>query len=51
MQICEVTPCGELQERVHCSEPDIAAAHRVVPISFQVIEEAGQELWIEVRQL
>ena len=27
MQVCEVTPCGELQERAHRCQPDVAAAH------------------------
>jgi hypothetical protein len=37
-----IAAAGELQERAHRRQTKVAAAHRVVPRAFQVVEE-GQD--------
>src|SRR4051794_1382757 len=39
MQVREIAPSGEPQERPYGGQSNIAAAYRVVPISFQVLQE------------
>jgi hypothetical protein len=47
-QVGRVTPGGELQERSHRGQSNIATAHGVVPLGLQMIQEVGQQPGIEV---
>lgn len=39
-EMSRIVPGGELQERPHCRQADVTAAHRVLALLFEVIEEA-----------
>jgi len=46
-----VTPPGELQERPQGREPQVAAAHRVVPLTLQVCQELQDQFRRDVHEL
>src|SRR6185437_1132222 len=51
MQVRDVAPSGEPQERTYGRQANIAAAHCVVPVPFKMFKETGQELRVDVSQL